>query len=301
MRRWWTYQEERFPVVKYGFLIFVFAVGALCHSSLLRGVQEFPAPKSAIVAFASVFLFFAILRIADEFKDFEDDTNFRPYRPVQRGLVTLNELRNVGLAFATIQLGLHLWLGSIAVFFLLFGWFYLSLMTKEFFISSWIKPRAIPYMITHMVIIPLMALTALACDWGTVAEPQIPLKAGYFLTVCLFSGFVIEIGRKIRAPEDEETGVVTYSAEWGLKRALIVLMGMMIAGGTFALLAAQAINFVLPVGVLIVIMLILGAIVAMQMAKAPSAKLSKRIEDFSGVWALALYLGLGIAPMVLQQ
>ena len=55
-------------------------------------------------------LFFLQLRIADEFKDFEDDARYRPYRPVPRGLVTLRELAWVGVGAAAIQLALALWL-----------------------------------------------------------------------------------------------------------------------------------------------------------------------------------------------
>ena len=44
-------------------------------------------------------VFFLQLRIADEFKDFAEDSRFRPYRPVPRGLVTLTELGWVGVTW----------------------------------------------------------------------------------------------------------------------------------------------------------------------------------------------------------
>ena len=37
----------------------------------------------------------------------------------------------------------------------------------------------------------------------------------WFLVASFFNGIVVEMGRKIRAPADEEKGVETYSALWG--------------------------------------------------------------------------------------
>ena len=60
-----------------------------------------------------VLLFFLQLRIADEFKDYEDDARYRPYRPVPRGLVSLRELAWVGVGAAAIQLALAILAGSV--------------------------------------------------------------------------------------------------------------------------------------------------------------------------------------------
>ena len=62
----------------------------------VRGEDSWPEWRGLVVAFVTCFLFFLQLRIADEFKDFEEDTRYRPYRPVPRGLVTLRELGWIG-------------------------------------------------------------------------------------------------------------------------------------------------------------------------------------------------------------
>ena len=90
--RWWVYQRERFPVLAHGPLILAFSSSALSFSALLRGAREWPRPAALVAAFVTCLLFFLQLRIADEFKDFEEDSRWRPYRPVPRGLVTLREL-----------------------------------------------------------------------------------------------------------------------------------------------------------------------------------------------------------------
>src|SRR5579862_654956 len=106
--RWWTYQRERFPVVAHGVLILAFSSSAVCFSALLRGRVDLPPLLVVTVAFGTAFLFFLQLRIADEFKDFEEDSRYRPYRAVPRGLVSLRELGMLGVAAGVIQLLLGL-------------------------------------------------------------------------------------------------------------------------------------------------------------------------------------------------
>ena len=89
--RWWVYQRERFPILAHGPLIAAFSVSAVSYSALLRGQSSLPL-DGTLLAFGTAFLFFLQLRIADEFKDFEDDSRYRSYRPVPRGLVKLSEL-----------------------------------------------------------------------------------------------------------------------------------------------------------------------------------------------------------------
>ena len=102
--RLWEYQAERFPVFKHGALIAAFGASAVCLSALLRGAT--PNLLAVAVAVLVLFGFFFQLRVADEHKDNEDDTKYRPERPVPRGLVTLKELRGVAMAGAVAQVGL---------------------------------------------------------------------------------------------------------------------------------------------------------------------------------------------------
>ena len=88
--RWWTYQKERFPIFKHGILVAAFSSSAIAFSALLGGGG--PQWSAFFVAFLSSLIFFLQLRIADEFKDAEEDAKYRPYRAVPRGLVSLREL-----------------------------------------------------------------------------------------------------------------------------------------------------------------------------------------------------------------
>ncbi len=72
-----------------------------------------------------------------------------------RGLVTLGELRIIGIGAAAIQLALALWLEPRLVGLLVLAWGYLALMTREFFVPEWLKAHPVIYMTSHMVIVPI--------------------------------------------------------------------------------------------------------------------------------------------------
>lgn len=295
--RWWVYQRERFPIFAHGPLVLAFSSSAVCFSHLLRGEQNLPAWSGFVVAFVTCFLFFLGLRIADEFKDIEEDTKYRPYRPVPRGLVSLRELGWVGAGAAAIQVSLALCLAPRLILILLAGWLYLALMSKEFFVRDWLKARPITYLWTHMFIMPIVDLYATSCDWVPAGRIWPPPGLFWFLAASFCNGVVIEIGRKIRAPADEETGVQTYSVLWGRPVALSAWLGMMLATATCATLAARRIHFMIPVAAATGTLLILAAVVGIRFLRSPRPGGGKRFELLAGIWTLVLYLSLGIIPL----
>src|SRR5438874_1648179 len=143
--RWWVYQRERFPILAHGPLIAAFSLSAVSYSACLRGGDAWPTGLAAGTAFVSCFLFFLQLRIADEFKDFDEDARYRPYRPVPRGLVRLRELAAVAVLAAAVQLALAVLLDFGLLALLGVVWAYLALMSKEFFVGAWLRPRPILY------------------------------------------------------------------------------------------------------------------------------------------------------------
>jgi 4-hydroxybenzoate polyprenyltransferase len=295
--RWWIYQRERFPLLTQGLPIAAFSISAVCFSRLLRGDATWPQWRTLVVAYGTSFLFLLQLRIADEFKDIAEDTRYRPYRPVPRGLVSLRELGWIGALAAGMQLMLGLWLQSSLVLLLAGVWVYLVLMSKEFFIGNWLRTHPIAYMLSHMVIVPLVDLYATACDWWP-AEGRPPPGLFWFVVVSYFNGLVIEIGRKIRAPADEERGVDTYSVLWGPRRAVSAWLAAMAATATCAIVAAWAIEFQVPVAIALALLLLASALVGGRFLAAPDTQRGKAIETLSGMWTTGMYLSLGVVPLV---
>jgi 4-hydroxybenzoate polyprenyltransferase len=299
--RWWVYQRERFPVFAHSPLIAAFSLSAVSYSALIRGMDHLPGWRSCVVAFASSFLFFLQLRIADEFKDFEEDSRFRPYRPVPRGLIQLRDLGWVWAACIAIQLVLALWLAPRLIALLVLTWLYLGLMSKEFFARRWLKARPITYMVTHMAIMPLVDLYTTSCEWVPAGGVRPPRGLLWFLLVSFFNGMVIEIGRKIRSPQDEENGVETYSFLWGRRNAVMAWLAMLACTAGFAYVAALGIGFARPILILLVVLFFTAVAIGVYFLRGAVPKRGKWVEAMSGLWSLLMYLSLGFIPMVLRQ
>src|SRR6185436_12433665 len=211
------------------------------------------------------------LRIADEFKDFDEDSRYRPYRPVPRGLIKLRELGVLFVLAAVIQLTLALMLNWRLALVLCGVWVYLALMSREFFVRDWLKAKPFTYMWTHMLIMPQIDFYATAADWiGTGSGP--PRGVMLFLWVSFFNGMVIEIGRKIRAPQDEEEGVDTYSRVWGRRGAVAAWLLAIALTAVFALLAAWRIHTFPLAAILLSIEIMGAALVAIQYLSYPERR-----------------------------
>lgn len=295
--RWWTYQRERFPIFAHGLLIAAFSSSAVSYSAMLRG--QTPPVASIAVAFATCFLFFLQLRIADEFKDFEEDSRYRPYRPLPRGLIKLRELGVLFVIAAAVQLILALVLNWKLALILAGVWVYLALMSREFFVRDWLKARPFTYMWTHMLIMPQIDFYATATDWiGAGSGP--PRGVMLFLWVSFFNGMVIEIGRKIRAPQDEEEGVDTYSRVWGRRGAVAAWLSAIALTAAFALFAAWQIHSLLVAAIFLSILALAAATIAVRYLSSPLTSRAKAIEIMSGIWTLMMYLNLGLIPLTLR-
>lgn len=298
IERWLTYQRERFPLIPYIVLAAVFAWSALTYSSLLRGAQAAVEPLIWLAAGASALLVFAQMRALDEIKDFTDDSRYRPYRAVPRGLVTLGEMRAITAAAAVLQLAIALAIDARLVWLVVGVWAYLALMTAEFFAREWLKARPLAYLATHVPLAGAIAFYLTAFDWLTADTAPAPALA-LFCVASIMATAMLEIGRKIRAPRDEELGVVTYSAAWGRGTSVAAWLAafalMLLSGG----LAAGAAGFA-GLYVLTQIPVAAAALtLALRFLRVRSSDRAQHLETASGTAVLVLYLCLGPAYMLM--
>lgn len=293
--RWWVYQRERFPLLAHGPLVVAFSCCAVSYSMLLRGAAGLPDWRACLVAFTVSLVFFFHLRVADEFKDAEEDARHRPYRPVPRGLVTLRELAVIGAAGACLQLFLTGWWNTPLLWWLALAWLYFALMSREFWIGEWLRAHPMVYLLSHLFIMPLVDFYAAACDWEH-ATGVMPAGLWWFVAASYFNGMVLEVGRKLRAPADEERGVPTYTAEWGVPRALALWLSGLLVAYVCGVLAACRVGVGGAFAVVGAVPVLLAFGTAWAFRRHAPAGAGKRFELISGLWTLSLYLGLGLLP-----
>lgn len=298
LSRLWIYQKERFPIFGHGPLILIFTFSAISYSRLSRGADGFISWTDFLIGFYTSFSLFLLLRILDEFKDQEEDALYRSHLPVPRGLVSLSELRILGIIVFLIQCSLIvIFQASMLVMYLaVLAW--LFLMSKEFFAPAFMKKRLILYAISHMLIIPFVDLYISGLDWKLEGH-HLHFGLILFFIISFFNGLVLEIGRKIKEPEDESVGVKTYSALLGPNKAvalwifcLCVTAGVAIYAILYASLATWSI-------IIIISAFVLCAFSAFVFLKNQNTKNSKRLEIVSGVWTLLMYATIGGLPGLL--
>ncbi len=293
----WTYQKERFPLAKTVPLLAVFSAASLCASAEMAG-RPLPEAWAFVAAFMAAMMLFFQMRVCDEYKDLDDDRRYRPHRPIPRGLVSLRQIIALGLASLPVA-ALAVWLWHPpALWLLALVWLWLAAMTAEFGMAAWLKARPLLYLVSHMAIMPLIDLLLTGIEWipGGGAARGIWL----FLALSFVNGCVLEIGRKLWAPQSELPGVETYSRLWGPRRAAIIWA------------ACTALSFGLLLGVGAVtgafwITLVLGGAgfaaclwAARAYAISPTPGAEKRMDTVAGLWVFACYAIAGLVPVLIR-
>jgi 4-hydroxybenzoate polyprenyltransferase len=248
-----------------------------------------------LVGMATALGFFFLLRVADEHKDAEVDRRFRPELPVPRGLVSLAELRRAGAAVALAAFAANALVAPRLLFALIPAVAWAALMAREFFVAEWLRARPAAYLLSHMVVMPFLFAYLTGLDWlAAGADP--PRGLALFLWLAFMNGILVEIGRKIRAPQEEREGVDTYTATWGLYAAPIAYLGALVLAGGLALALVDDVylHAALTAGLLV------AASAPLLFIRAASPVTAKYVEVASGIWTLASYLIVGIAPLLLR-
>ena len=251
-KKWYTYQKERFPVLVYGLYILCLTFATFFYNTKMLEIES--SVGVFIVMFVVAFLQFLMVRIIDEFKDYDEDKKYRPYRPVPRGLIKLQELRVLFVICVLIQLILTLIVNPFSFIFLLVLWIVFILMTKGFFIKKVLDKHILLEVAFDEIMLPVMIL---------YLASFIKIDMSILWRLLLLSyvvSWIIEIARKVRCKKDEEKGVKTYTAVFGIPKATILLSILelllticrLILPGVPLMNWAQILLLVLFVGIIVV-------------------------------------------------
>ena len=140
LRRLGAYLSERFPPLGHGLIVIAYYVSNHSVASVLTepsGGVRFGV--NALMGAATIFLFFFHLRVFDEHKDNADDHTYHAERVLQRGLVTLRDLRVIGVFGIALEFVFAALVGPAALLSLAIAFVYSLLMLKEFFVGRWLK------------------------------------------------------------------------------------------------------------------------------------------------------------------
>lgn len=165
-----------------------------------------------------------LIRVMDEFKDYEDDKINFPHRPLPSGKVYPEDLKKLGavciflvLSLSTTSVELFLFsLFTLAYTYLMLKWFYAESQMRKSLPLAFVSHH--PIVLINMVYLIFgMILTFEGVNWS---------KSWMVLPIALiFTNW--EIARKIRMPVNE-TAYTTYSKIWGPRVAVGISLSLQI-------------------------------------------------------------------------
>ncbi len=184
---------------------------------LNTGVKTFQIGFQEFIGVFTIFVFLMILRIADDFKDYETDRRLFPERALPSGRVFKKDLAVVLTVIVTVSVLLNLFFMNNQGWFL-FLYIYGTLMSFWFFKKDKIQNSLPLALVTHnpvMMILNIYTITFVCYKYGL---PLLSLPTILLAFTMYFPSLIWEISRKIRAPKDE-TEYVTYSKLFGYQKA----------------------------------------------------------------------------------
>ena len=296
-----AWAKERFPARNGVFFAALYltalvVAGASTGSPIAIGWRTVPG-------FLAFWAFFLVLRVFDEHKDFVVDCVAHPERVLQRGIITLGNLRVIGAFAAAVTLAVTLWRdggvpGRATAWWLAVAIWSL-LMAREFFVRDWLRRRLVLYALSHMCVMPLGIGWIVAMSGHSPTESPATLA---FLGLSFLSGLTFEVARKMRSPGDERPMADTYTGALGVRTASDVLLLVMVAatalGAVVARFAVAAVHPLLVVSA--TVSAFAASVVVLDFRREPSSSRAKAVEAAAGIAMLVVHLAL-MAAIVLAR
>lgn len=297
--RFKAWMDERFPLKNSILSILVYFSTALVARYAVDDSDGVAIKFTDAIGCVVTWSLFFLLRVFDEHKDYALDVRNHPQRVLQRGLITLNHLKVVGLGCIFLQV---IWsvlmdggLGNATVAWsVMFVW--VCLMGAEFFCGEWLEKRLTLYAFSHMLVMFLIGWWAA----NMAVENVVPgFLLGTQLLMLFVGGFSFEIARKTRGPEEERESVDSYSRVFGVQGAAHVVLGLVTALALIqaVIVISAAGAFWLGLGVIAVVYA-LNVRQLFQFMAAPSLAMREKNEAMVGLLMVAGFFVVIVAVLV---
>lgn len=289
-----AYLDERFSPIGNGLLILSFySSNQFLAHALNEPGQPMRYDLTTLCGFLAIVFFFLHMRIFDDHKDYSDDSHFFPDRVLQRGMVTLRELKILAAASIGIQIVLSATVGAAALLSWTIAFLFSVLMLKEFFVRNWLKQRFLLYASTHMLIMPLLAMVIWSFATGRYFW-EVPPWYWLYSMVGFFLAFNWEVSRKIRTPTDEREGLDTYSRLFGTYGAAYLVLAIRVIDTVLVAFVAFYLGLSIWFYLLLVLLFLVCLIGFFQYRFQTSTATARRLGIYAGVYIIAFDLALAI-------
>lgn len=286
IKKWYTYQKERFPIIIFGIYVLSIAIGVFGFVNFNTPNREHEINYIIIIPMTIVtFLQFLMVRIVDEFKDYEEDCKYRPYRPVPRGLIKLKELKILFIICALLQIIITVFATENrikSIIYLLIMWAFFAIMSKGFFIKKILEKHILLEVLLDEIMMPLMVLYI--TSFMQIGKNKDTWK---IIILSYIISWIVEIARKIRAKEQEEKGVKTYTAIFGIPKAItiLIILETLLVIVQYMILGT---NYIVPIILTYAIINIINILFIIKKNKT----FAKMVETSANIYIILVYLSM---------
>lgn len=258
-KAWLVFLWERFPPLTHIPFTILFLI---THYSLSSKITNTNFSLNSIfnlrfiALLTATFIFFFMLRLYDEIKDFQTDKIIHPDRPLVRNLLSHTDLHNAIAICILIEVIAFSLFGVSTLIAIGITLTYSLLMFKEFFIKDWIRNHLTFYAVTHTFVSCLFSLTLFSAFtlqpvWTFLPKIYLFVLANWFL----FN--IYEFGRKTFASSEERRKVDSYTKVFGRFGAVILVLSMAVLTSIVLVQSVSFFSFVVSI-ILLIILTLLG-------------------------------------------
>jgi len=295
LSRIYTYQKERFPLT-----LLVWTTLAVVLSSLAVIAKSHPPLSNywleIVLALTAGLIFMFNVRVLDERKDLIFDTLHHKDRPIQRGIISLNELFILNILLLFILFGISAFSSFYAFFYLLIALVYSMIAGLDFFLGE--KIRKMFFLYNFLCLIQLFFFQI---HLYALMTPKInflhPLLYVHFIFVVTNAG-IIEIGRKLKVKSSEGSGNDTYSSRMGKNKSAAFFISVILI--TFAIFSYLWFNLSENNWLLISggIFFIIAISSTLHYLRSESINAQKIVEITGIIYYLALHLLIALTLII---
>lgn len=293
--RLWAYLQERFPLFAHGILIVSYYSSNQFFAEVLHSPnQPVHYTRWSFVGALCLFCVFFHLRVFDEHKDYDDDCRHYPDRLLSQGVVTLKHLKVLGIFAIVVELITSLSRGLPTFISWAMVFIFSLLMLKEFFCKDWLNKHFLIYAISHMLIMPMLALLIYSFTSGDYFW-NAPAMYYLYAWVGFFVSFNWEVSRKIRAPEQEREGITTYTKIFGTYGAGYLVLLIRVVDTLMVSLVGFYLGLTVWFYVLLWLLFLVCLYGFLDFRTHTNEKTAKRMETYAGMYIIAFDIILAIA------
>ena len=295
MKNFWAYLQERFPLQANGMLIasYFTANYLLAYDAVVGAGRALEISWRFPAGYLVLLLMFFHIRVIDEHKDYQQDRVVHPGRVLSRGLVTLSQLKVVGILAVIVELALGILIGLPALVMCLLVLVFSWLIYKEFYMEDWLERHLLANAFLHLLIMPIYSLFVFA-----VAVGKFPWAApGAVLLYAWVSygvGFAYEVARKTRAPLDERPGLITYSRVMGPYPSAYASLLALLFSAILSVLVGVLMSFEWWYHGTIVLLLLLVAFGILHFRMRTTSATAAHLQLYAGIFIFAFDILLAV-------